>query len=106
MKPIDEVSTGGMEIRLEIPHRIPAIREKQYGLILLHPLRLQQLPQSASRFGVIGLYKAKSFCRRNILCFVTPKGHDALPGNDFEEPRFPPSTDKPAINADRHRSIR
>ena len=44
MKPIDEVRTGGMEIGLEIAHRVPAIGEEQNGLVLLHPLGFQQLP--------------------------------------------------------------
>ena len=38
VKPIDEVRTGRMEVRLEIAHRVPTIREKQHRLIFLHPL--------------------------------------------------------------------
>lgn len=106
MKPIDKMSTGGVEIRLELADRLASIRQEQHRLVLLHALRFQQLPQSAPRLGIVGLHEAKAFRRRNIFGFTTPEGHNAFPGDDFEEARFMLGADEPAIDTDRHGSIR
>src|SRR5271157_4823497 len=63
----------GMQILLHPTDILTAIRHEHHLLILLHPLRLHQLPQSSSRFLVVGLNEPETLRRGYFALIVPPK---------------------------------
>ena len=52
-----------------LSHGVAAIGEKNYLLVLLHSLRFQQFPQTATRFLVISLNKSETLGRGPFIGF-------------------------------------
>ena len=75
MKPIKEMLGLGVEVQLQLAHRIAAIREKGYLLIHLHPLGFQHLEHAPLGLGVIAMHEGKTL-RRSL-------GGHALACNHF-----------------------
>src|ERR1700732_3424234 len=74
----------GMQILLHPADILPAIRHEHPLLILLHPLRPHQLPQSSSRFLVVGLNEPETLRRGFFALIVPPKSDDAFARDHFE----------------------
>src|SRR6476646_8971715 len=98
MEPIDQVLAAGMKIFLKLSHRVAAVGEEDYLLVLLHSLRLQQLPQTATRLLIVSLNKAEAFGRRRLVVFLAAERHDALAGNHLEPPFFASRSNKATVN--------
>src|ERR1700675_3688749 len=73
----------GMQILLHPADILTAIRHEHHLLILLHPLRLHQLPQSPSRFLVVGLNEPETLRRGYFALLVSPKSDDAFLSERF-----------------------
>ncbi len=56
-------------------------------LVLLHPLRLHQLPETPAWLRVVGLHEAEAFGWRNRILFSAAKRHDT-PASDYLETAF------------------
>src|SRR5260370_7064571 len=74
----------GMQILLHPTDILTPIRHEHHLLILLHPLRLHQLPQSPSRFLVVGLNEPETLRRGYFALIVPPKSDDAFARDHFE----------------------
>src|SRR6516164_1597284 len=86
----------GMQILLHPTDILTAIRHEHHLLILLHPLRLHQLPQSPSRFLVVGLNEPETLRRGYFALLVPPKSDDAFARDHFEPSLLvPPPTVTP-----------
>src|SRR6266853_5265280 len=84
VKPIDQMLAKRMQILLHPADILTAIRHEHHLLILLHPLGLHQLPQSPSRFLVVGLNEPETLRRRYFALIVPPKSDDAFARDHFE----------------------
>src|SRR5260370_6909750 len=74
----------GMQILLHPTDILTPIRHEHHLLILLHPLRLHQLPQSPSRFLVVGLNEPETLRRGYFALIVPPKTNAAFACDHFE----------------------
>src|ERR1700687_2807846 len=74
----------GRQILLRPPDILTAIPHEHHLLILLHALGLHQLPQSPSRFLVVGLNEPETL-RRGYFALILPlKSDDAFARDHFE----------------------
>ena len=80
MKPIKEMLGLGVEVQLQLAHRIAAIREKGYLLIHLHALGFEHLKYPPFGLGVIAVDKGKTLC--------PSLGGQALARNHLKPPVF------------------
>jgi hypothetical protein len=62
MKPIQQVFGLGIEIQLQLTHRIAAVRKKGYLLIHLHALGFEHLKHTPLRLGIVAMDKGKTLC--------------------------------------------
>src|SRR5260221_1260873 len=95
-----------MKVLLPPADILAAIRHEHPLLILLHPLRLHQLPQPPAGFVVIGLHESEAF-RGGYFALIFPPESDDTFARDHLEPsllvRRPNVT---AIDAHPDRTIR
>src|ERR1700738_578826 len=96
----------GMQILLHPTDILTAIRHEHHLLILLHPLRLHQLPQSPSRFLVVGLNEPETPRRVFFPLIVSPKSHDAFARDHFEPSLLMRRSNVTAVDTHRDRPIR
>ena len=68
-------------------------------------MRLQQFPQTATRFFIVSLNKSEALGRRRFVGFFAAEGYHALAGNDLEPPFFVGRSNEASINSNRHRAI-
>jgi hypothetical protein len=94
-----------MQILLHPTDILTAIRHEHHLLILLHPLRLHQLPQSPPRFLVVGLNEPETLPRGYFAFILPPKGDDAFARDHFEPSLFMRRANVTAIDTDRDRTI-
>src|SRR5260370_18773421 len=94
----------GMQILLDSTDILPAIRHEHHLLILLHPLRLHQLPQSPSRFLVVGLNEPETLRRGYFALLVPPKSDDAFPRDHFEPSLLVRRPNVTAVDTHRNRT--
>ena len=78
---------------------------KYYLLVLLHSLRLQQFPQTATRLLIVSLNKSEALGRGRFVGFLAAERYDALAGNHLEPPFFVSRSDEATVNSDGHRAI-
>src|SRR6266849_1615908 len=95
----------GMQILLDSTHILTAIRHDHHLLILLDPLRLHQLPQSPSRFLVVGLNEPETLRRGYFALILPPKSDDAFARDHFEPSLLVRRANVTAIDAHRDRTI-
>src|SRR5229473_2389191 len=95
----------GMQILLHPTDILSAIRHEHHLLILLHPLRLHQLPQSPSGFLVVRLNEPKTLCRGYFVLILPPKSDDAFARDHFEPSLLVRRPNVTAIDAHRDRTI-
>jgi len=81
MEPIEQMLGLGIEIQLQLAHRIAAVGEKGHLLIHLHTLGSEHLKHAPLGLGVIAVDKGKTF--RGAF-----RGH-AFPCNHLKPPIFP-----------------
>ena len=81
MKPIEEVFGLGVEIQLQLAHRIATIGEKGHMLIHLHALGFEHLEHTPFRLGIVAVNKGKAF-----RCAL---GRDTLARDHLKPPVFP-----------------
>jgi hypothetical protein len=105
VEPVDQVLAGGMKILLKPSYAVSAIGEKGYLLVLLHSLRLQQFPQTATRFLIVSLNKSEAFGRGRFVVFLAAERHDTLAGNHLEPPFFVSRSNEATVNSNGHRTI-
>lgn len=96
----------GMQVFLHPPHIFAAVGHKHHLLVLLHPLRFHQLPESPAGLLVIGLNEAEAFRWRNGVLLRTAKSHHAPTSDHFEIALFVRRPDVPAVDPHRHGSVR
>src|SRR6202049_2466756 len=72
---------------------------------LLHPLRLHQLPQSPSRFLVVGLNEPETLRRGYFALILPPKSDDAFARDHFEPSLLVRRANVTAVDANRDRTI-
>src|SRR5215510_3486777 len=90
-----------VQVKLEVPHGIPAIGQKRDLLIHLMPLRPQDLEEAPFWFRIQGLHKTQALAGRDLLLVVSSEGEDTFADNDFELlPFLLPVADIAAIDAD------
>src|SRR6476620_4724256 len=94
-----------MKILLKLSYAVSAVGEKDYLLVLLHSLRLQQFPQTATRLLIVSLNKAEAFGRGRFVVFLAAERHDTLAGNHFEPPFFVSGSNKATVNSNGHRAV-
>src|SRR6202035_3435299 len=95
----------GMQILLHPTDILTAIRHEHHLLILLHPLRLHQLPQSPSRFLVVGLNEPETLRRGYFALIVPPKSDHAFARDHFKPSLLVRRPNVTAIDAHRDRTI-
>src|ERR1700738_4152299 len=95
----------GMQILLHPTDILTAIRHEHNLLILLHPLGLHQLPQSPSRFLVVGLNEPETLRRGYFALIVPPKSDKAFARDHFEPSLLVRRPNVTAIDAHRDRTI-
>ena len=105
VKPIDQMLAKGMQILLHPTDILTAIRHEYHLLILLHPLRLHQLPQSSSRSLVVGLNEPETLRRRYFALIVPPKSDDAFARDHFEPSLLVRRPNVTAVDTNRDRTI-
>jgi hypothetical protein len=52
----------GVEVQLQLPYRIAAIREKGDLLIHLHALGFEHLKHAPFRLGIVAMHEGKTLC--------------------------------------------
>jgi hypothetical protein len=93
VKPIEQMLGLGIEVELEVPDGIAAVREKGDLLVELVALGL-------------GLHEGKTFAGDGLLGFFPAvKGQETLARDDLEETRFPLGFHVAAINPDGERAL-
>src|SRR6202035_2356889 len=85
---------------------LTAIRHEHHLPILLHPLGLHQLPQSPSRFLVVGLNEPETVRRGYFALIVSPKSDDAFARDPFEPSLLMRRANVTAVDTHRDRPIR
>src|SRR6202162_1082351 len=95
----------GMQILLHPPDILTAIRHEDHLLILLHPLRFHQLPQSPSRLLVVGLNEPETLRRGHFALIVPPKRDTTFARNHFEPSLLMRRSNVPAVDTHRDRTI-
>src|SRR5260370_20506095 len=105
VKPIDQMLAKRMQILLHPADILTAIRHEHHLLILLHPLRLHQLPQSPSRFLVVGLNEPETLRRGYFALIVPPKSNDAFACDHFEPSLLMLRANVTTVNTHRDRTI-
>src|ERR1017187_1299821 len=78
VKPIEQMLAEWMKVLLHASDVLAPIGHEYHLLILLHSLRLHQLPEPPAWLLVIGLHKAKTLRRGHFGGILTPEGKDAL----------------------------
>ena len=73
-----------MKILLKLSYAVAAIGEKDYQLVLLHSLRLQQFPKTG--FLIVSLNKAEAFGRGRFVVFLAAERHHTLAGSHSNHP--------------------
>ena len=81
MKPVDQVLAAGMKIFLKLSHGVAAIGEEDYLLVLLHSLRFEQFPQTATGLLIVSLNKSEALGRGRFVGFLPTERYHALAGN-------------------------
>jgi hypothetical protein len=94
-----------MKILLKLSHGVATVGEKDHLLVLLHSLRLQQFPQTATRFLIVSLNKSEAFGRGRFVVFLAAERHDTLAGNHLEPPFFVSRSNEATVNSNGHRTI-
>src|ERR1700687_2494439 len=96
----------GMQILLPLTDILTPIRHEHHLLILLHPLRLHQLPQSPSRVLVVGLNEPETLRRGYFALIVSPKSDAAFARDHFEPSLLMRRSNVTAVDTHRDRPIR
>ena len=60
MEPIEQMFRLGIEVQLQLAHRIAAVRKKRHLLIHLHALGFEHLKHTPLGLGVIAVDKGKT----------------------------------------------
>jgi len=60
MKPIEEMLGLGVEVQLQLAHRIAAVGEKGHLLIHLHALGFEHLKHAPLGLGIVAMHKGKT----------------------------------------------
>src|ERR1700730_1946407 len=95
----------GMQILLHTTDLLTAIRHEHHMMILLHPLRLHQLPQPQSRFLVVGWNEPEPLRRGYFALILPPKSDDAFARDHFEPSLLVRRANVTAVDANRDRTI-
>jgi hypothetical protein len=106
VKPVDDVFAVGMQILLHSSHIFAAVRHEYHLLVLLHPLRLHQLPEAPPRLLVVGLHKTEAFRRWHRVCFRSPERHHTPTSDHLKTALFVGCPNISAVNSNRHGAIR
>ena len=94
-----------MKIFLKLSHGVAAIGEEDYLLVLLHSLRFEQFPQTATGLLIVSLNKSEALGRGRFVGFLPTERYHALAGNHLEPPFFVSRSNEATINSNCHRAI-
>ena len=94
-----------MQIFLQPSYGVTTIGEKDYLLILLHPLRLQQFPQTPAWFLIVSLNESEALCRWRFVVVLAAKRYQTLAGNHLKPPFFVSRSNEATINSNGYRAV-
>jgi hypothetical protein len=105
VEPVNQVLAEKMLVLLHPAYILAAIGQEHHLLVLLHALRLQQLPEPPARLLVVGLNEPETLRRRHLARIAPPESYHTLAGDYLKPSLLVRRANVAAVEPHRHRAI-